>query len=70
MSVTLKLSDGDANLIGSILGRVHSLVEAEQKGTESVPHLKSLIHMAGGSKLSVVKELEGTFNTAVRANSR
>lgn len=69
MSVTLKLSESDAALIGSILGRVHSLIEAEQKGTESVPQLKALHHMVS-SRLGTVKELEGTFNTAVRANQR
>lgn len=71
MSVTLKLADADARLIGEILTTVVRHQAAVAKGQETVYFLKQLDRLVSPPiMVHHVMELAGAFRTVVRANER
>lgn len=71
MSVTLKLADQDAQLIGNILLSVGKLQKAASEEKETRFALAELDRLcSSASMITRVAELAGSFQTAVRANQR
>ena len=75
MSVTLKLADNDAALIGQLLEKGANLAEAHKfDGEPSIQVITATNdfkrHFADVSRIKSMRELAGAFNVAVKANSR
>lgn len=71
VSVTLKLADDDARLVGEILARIARLQGAALMGSETEHELKALnMLISSTAMVHRVTELSGAFISAVRANER
>lgn len=71
MSVTLKLADEDAKLIGNVLNNVAKLQEAALSGKETVLFLKAMDRTVSSPEMiKHLNELSGAFRVAARANER
>jgi len=69
VSVTIKLADADAKLVGDLLNDLCKLNKARIDGRETVPQLKNIeLRIPNTVMLEHVQEIVGAFQTAVRAN--
>lgn len=71
MSVTLKLSDGDASMVADILHAVNQYNAAVANDKETTVYLKEIERRFGSVSMRTrMIEVEGAFSTVLRANNR
>ena len=71
LSVTLKMADQDAKLVGDILDNVAKLQGAALEGKETVHQLQALDRLVSSHVMvKRVIELTGAFRVVTRANER
>lgn len=71
MSINVKLSDQDAELVGNILTDVVKLQLAVLENKETVVQLRNLDRSISSTRMANhVMEIVGLFRTTVRANSK
>lgn len=70
MSVTLKLSDEDAAVVGSILRAVATNVPEKDNAADYQTWFRQVRMSHSGRDLPKILEISGAFRVAVRANER
>jgi hypothetical protein len=71
VSVTIKLANGDAKLVGDLLQDLVNLNRKVLEGKSNLQDTKALQHRINSIVMANhVQELVGAFHTAVRANTK